>query len=282
MTGVHVCHDALDDRQRGDRVFAGDLVIFAAVPGLGAFRDRVDQLVRDEFGTANPETAQFELPRPAYTSAVRNVRQRVRADTTAHGLLCAALANAGVDTSAAYWDWVHLRVLPHGSEHASAGTGWHRDTWSSNVHAQTNWWTPIYPITTGRALRFAIEHWSEPVANTSDDWSPRAVKAQQHNESSERTAVPVIPEPLTDLRHVRELCVVVQPGDLLCFSGTHLHASVPNESGLARFSVEVRTVHQADIDTGRGAPNIDSHAPSTRYRWFHHVEHGTPVTGPAA
>src|SRR4028119_794800 len=50
-----------------------------------------------------------------------------------------------------------------------------------------------------------------------------------------------------------ELRPVIEPGDLLCFSGAHLHASVPNTTGVARFSAAGRTADAGDAAAGRGA-----------------------------
>jgi hypothetical protein len=47
-------------------------------------------------------------------------------------------------------------------------------------------------------------------------------------------------------------------GGIILFSAAHLHASVPNTSGVTRFSFDYRTVHLDDIAAKRGAPNIDS------------------------
>lgn len=281
MVTLHVCHDPLDDHDRASHVFAGDLMVFTAVPGLAAFRDRVDEVIRDMLGTNDPETAQVELEKQTYAHAVQEIQRRVRTDTVTHRLLLTALENTGVDLSATYWDWIHLRILPHTREHSSAQTGWHRDTWSSNVHAQTNWWTPIYPLTPDRCLRFAPQHWAEPVANTSRQWRPPTRGANQRPYPTNPPAQPLIPEPMEDLTNLPELRVVIAPGDLLCFSGAHLHSTVPNTSGLTRFSIEVRTVHQADIDDDRAAPNIDADASTTRYGWFHHVLHGRPLVAPS-
>ncbi|MGH3358227.1 MAG: hypothetical protein ACRDO7_05455 [Nocardioidaceae bacterium] len=267
MTAVHVCHGAMDDDQRGDLIYAGDLVIFTRVTGLDAFRERVDALVREGFGTSGPEFAQFELGADEYAERMRAVQRTVRADDESHRLLLAALRNTGVGVETAYWDWVHLRVLPSGPAFAKNGTGWHRDTWASNLAAQTNWWTPIYPITAERTITFAPAQWSEPVPNTSRGWAPGGAD--------------IIPEPV-GMPDVVEQRVVVQPDDLLCFSGAQLHGTVPNDTGRARFSVEVRTVSRTDVDLGRGAPAVDDTAPRTQYRWFRHVEDGTPLAAPSA
>ena len=79
-----------------------------------------------------------------------------------------------------------------------------------------------------------------------------------------------------------ELRLVIEPGDLLCFSGAHLHASVPNSTGVARFSVEVRTVDAGDVADDRGAPNVDGEAPRVAKDWFRHVDDGTPLTAVVA
>ena len=65
-----------------------------------------------------------------------------------------------------------------------------------------------------------------------------------------------------------ELRLVVEPGDLLCFSGAHLHASVPNSTGVARFGVEARTVDVGDVADDRSVPNVDGEAPRVAKDWF--------------
>ena len=265
-TAIQVCHGALDDAARGDAVFSGALVIFTKVKGLDAFCDRVDELVRAGFGVEEPERAQFAMSRVDYLEAVRTVQKMVRADEVAHHRLLDALRSTGMGENEAYWDWVHLRVLPSGEEFATSGTGWHRDTWASSIAAQTNWWTPIYPVTAERTITFAPAYWSTPVANSSPSWAP----------SSEQ----VIPRPVDALAPYEQR-VVIEPGDLLCFSGAQLHSTVPNETGRARFSVEVRTVSRTDVQQQRGAPAVDETAPVPRYGWFHHVADGSSLPRPS-
>lgn len=258
-TATYVRHGAIDDVARGELVFTGGLVIFSEVVGLDAFLSRVDELVRAQLRTDEPELAQFGLSRDEYLDAVSAAQAAVRSDDAAHRLLADAFRATGVDTDDAYWDWLHLRVNPSGREFAAGGTGWHRDTWASSLPAQTNWWTPIYPITDGRTLAFAPAYWSAPVANSSAEWTPRSAQ--------------VIPEPL-DTIDPHEQRIVIEPGDLLCFSGAHLHRTVRNETGRARFSVEVRTLCGSDVREGRGATPVDEVAARPQYGWFRHVGDG--------
>jgi ectoine hydroxylase-related dioxygenase (phytanoyl-CoA dioxygenase family) len=80
--------------------------------------------------------------------------------------------------------------------------------------------------------------------------------------------MPIVPTPTEPVDTASELRIVIEPGDLLCFSGAHLHASVPNTSGATRFSVELRTVTAQDVQGKRGAPNVDGEAPRVAWRWF--------------
>ena len=61
-------------------------------------------------------------------------------------------------------------------------------------------------------------------------------------------------------RDVRLLC---PPGGLIMFSGAHLHETVPNTSGLARYSIDFRTVHLDDVAAHKGAGNVNSRCTGT-------------------
>jgi hypothetical protein len=47
-----------------------------------------------------------------------------------------------------------------------------------------------------------------------------------------------------------------------------LHASTPNTSGLARYSVDFRIVNVPDLMVGRGAPLIDAYCTGSAIRDF--------------
>ena len=275
MIAVRVLSGALEDGQRRESIYDGDLLVFKKVPPMEEFCAFTDALIREVFGTTDPVRAQFELDREKYLSRVETLQKRFRKDARAKDLFLAALGYVGVDLRRTFWDWLYLRVSPHGEEHSGRRTaklGFHRDTWSSNVYAQTNWWAPIYSISPGRTIAFYGEYWGKPLKNTSANWNLEEIR-------SGRSSAPLVPEPTETVNTASELRPVIEPGDLLCFSGAHLHASVPNSTGVARFSVEVRTVDARDAaEDGRGAPNVDGEAPRVAKDWFRHVVDGTPLT----
>ena len=58
------------------------------------------------------------------------------------------------------------------------------------------------------------------------------------------------------------------PGEVLLFSGAQLHTSIPNTSGLSRYSVDFRTVDTRDLLAGHGAPLVDARCTGTAIRDF--------------
>jgi hypothetical protein len=154
--------------------------------------------------------------------------------------------------------------------------GVHRDTWASNVYAQTNWWTPIRPLSEERTIAIYPGYWEQPIANSSADWDLEVVRAQARGELRS-PCMPLAPEPSERVDRSSELRIVPEPGDLLCFSGAHLHASIPNTSRETRFSVEVRTLLLDDILARRAAPNLDGKAPHVPIEWFRRITDGAPL-----
>ena len=274
MTAVRVLSGTLGDEQRRESVYGGDLLVFQKNLPVEEFCAFTDTVVREVFGTTEPVRAQFESDRDEYLSREEVLQKRFRKETRARDLFLAALGHVGVDLRRTFWDWLYLRVSPHGEQYSGRRTaklGFHRDTWSSNVYAQTNWWAPNYPISPGRTIAFYGEYWEKPLKNTSADWDLEDIR-------SGRSSASLVPEPSEPVDTASELRLVIEPGDLLCFSGAHLHASVPNSTGVARFSVEVRTVDAGDVANDRGAPNVDGEAPRVAKDWFGHVDDGTPLT----
>jgi hypothetical protein len=61
------------------------------------------------------------------------------------------------------------------------------------------------------------------------------------------------------------------------FSAAQLHSTVPNTSGVTRFSIDFRTVCLRDVIEDRGAPNVDSHCTGTSLRDFVRASDSAPM-----
>jgi hypothetical protein len=249
-------------------VFGGHLLVFKDVPPLREAARIGDAMIREALGAPGEENL----------AALAELRTRFREDRQVSSLFRSALRDVGVDPARTYWDSLYLRVVPPvegRSEDQVGRIGFHRDTWSSNVLQQTNWWTTIRPLTADRTIAFYPEYWSRPLANSSAEWDLQAIRDRRR--AGEAEPLPIVPEPTEPVHTSSELRVVIEPGDLLCFSGAHLHATVPNVSDQARCSVELRTVCVDDLENGRGAPALDGRAPVVPLEWFHSMADGSPL-----
>lgn len=87
----------------------------------------------------------------------------------------------------------HHRALPHDEGSAEGKIqrlGVHRDTLSSNVYAQTNWWAPIYSATASHTIVFYPTCLTRPVENTSASWDLEELWAGRNVDGSAlRTAL---------------------------------------------------------------------------------------------
>jgi hypothetical protein len=231
---------------------------------------RCDALIRDVLSEEQP-------PDPAGIDELRN---RFRDDGELKRLFRASLEHAGVDPARTYWDSPHLRVVPPvdpDAERQIGRIGFHRDTWGSNVLQQTNWWTTVRPLSRDRTIAVYPAYWAKPIENTSAGWDLDEIRALRRSGVPDED-LPIVPEPTEPVDTSSELRIIIEPGDLLCFSGAHLHASVPNVSERTRVSVELRTVNLDDFLRGRGAPNLDGHAPRVPLEWFRSIAGGSPLS----
>src|SRR4028119_202289 len=131
MSALKVVSDALEDGRRREAIYGGDLLVLEKVPPMVELCAHADVLIREALDTDDPVRAQFGLGRDEYLSRVEALLRRFRRDETAKGLFLAALGHVGVDLRRTFWDWLYLRVSPHGDEHAgrrTAGQGVPRAT----------------------------------------------------------------------------------------------------------------------------------------------------------
>ncbi|MBM6442203.1 MULTISPECIES: hypothetical protein [Pseudomonas] len=256
-------------RQFHDRIYAGDIIRIAELPAMTALVALTRVWLEDALHPWAPpeihrylshdeQTLRFAQCQNAFARS-KEVREHWRAVVESLGLAADALA----------CDRLHLRFQPHREPRQSmprarttATIAFHRDTWGSNLYAQTNWWAPIYPITTGRTFALYPHLWQQALRNCSADFDMRAILERSHRDG--RNAVDAdeaIPHLLEAIDPQQGVAVDIAPGSLIAFSGAHAHAGVGNSTGLTRISFETRSVLIDDVLAGLGAPNIDGHAP---------------------
>jgi ectoine hydroxylase-related dioxygenase (phytanoyl-CoA dioxygenase family) len=166
-------------------------------------------------------------------------------------------------------------VTSHG--YLTTGVGYahhpHRDTWYSAPLQQVNWWIPLYDICPENTIAFHPYYWEHAIRNGSSQfnyyqWNSLRKNVAQHVRADTRFQ-PKAEEPLDHLEPAIRL--VVPKDGAVVFSGAQLHSTVPNTSGVTRYSIDFRTVNFDDVTNHKGAPNIDSCPQGTSLRDFMHA-----------
>ena len=260
------------DASFSELCFSGAILIFKSVVGMHRYCARADELIKEHFESDTPTKVQFQYSPEDYTERATKLRKAALKDSILKESFLEALEEIGLTTNKLFWDRLILRLSPHSDTHLSERVRFlpaHRDTWGSNIYASINLWAPIYPVTPERTICFYPAYWDKAIANNTADWDFEVIKADR--KAGRPVSIGLTPHPTEELALADALPIVLEPGDLMAFSGAHLHASVPNDSGEARFSIDTRIVSIDDYQQGRAAINIDGNAPRVIPEWFKHV-----------
>lgn len=266
----------LSDNARNEILFRGDLVVFSQVPALQELQGLLDQLIKqtlgDRFGTGDVHSSDF-------SARMTTLQQRFNATPQVRVLFTLALEQSGMNVAHNFADKLFLRCVPP-TEKSKAlfrgSIGYHRDTWGSNIQQQINWWTPLYPISDKNTLVFYPDYWDEPVANTTAAWSFEAFREARRSARSQSADAEIeysyAPEAKEGINTDNGIPILIEPGDLLCFSSAHLHGSSPAPRLGLRFNLEMRSfygVHGVKENACVSPPaNIDNAQGEPNYHWF--------------
>jgi hypothetical protein len=255
-------------------VYDGNVVVLTTLRSVGSFVDHVREELHDLFAPYEPEYAHEHIDTTEMAKLLDDWKPRFMHSPTSKEVVRAIIREAGFPTGETHYDVPKPRTsFPAG--HLTTGIAyafdWHRDTWYSAPPQQINWWLPIYPVRADNAMCFDLQAFSRAVANSSGGFD-----YYQNNRARLTTASQITVEQQSrpaalDHTPLDELVLLPHVGTVLLFSGAQLHASIPNTSGRARFSVDFRTVDATDLRSGRGAPLVDVSCTGTAIRDFRRV-----------
>jgi hypothetical protein len=266
------------DATARERLFRGALLVFRGDPAVGTFVAALRKRVVAAMAPHDPPVAQQHLDRAELAGRCNALVAAVERDDALADMLTAALVSLGADPAATWRDRLRLRIQTSDGDldtHRSMTLPPHRDTWGSNVMAQVNWWAPLWPVDEGRTVAMWPDRFAETVPNTSAAWDLEELVRRRRAGDESYPLLPVA-DPSLELGPARP--VVIAPGEIMAFSGAHLHAGTVNRTGLVRYSFEVRTVNGDDLAAGHGAPNVDGQAPRRPLGWFHRLSDSVPLS----
>lgn len=271
---------SFDDRGRLERLYGGDIFVHRASPASVALADFAMELIAEAFAPYAPREAQFHMPVEEWVRRFAPVKPLFIHHERTRKIMEQLVRELGCDLSDTYLDVPRLRGVTSDG-YLTAGVGYahhpHRDTWYSAPMSQINWWLPLHDLVSEASMGFYHPYFSRGILNGSAgfdyyEWNAVGRKdAAQHVASDTRKQ----PKAEEDLDLDNEARYIPERAGVLAFSAAQLHATVPNTSGLARFSIDFRTVSRADVLAGRGAPNVDSRSTGTSLRDFVAVANGT-------
>jgi hypothetical protein len=118
-------------------------------------------------------------------------------------------------------------------------------------------------------------YFSKSVKNSTSTWD---LDTYLEHRKREDFSYPSAPQLLEDLPlDASVLSVNIEPGEILCFSGCHLHSSSKEKSDNTRFSYEIRTICQDDLDNRREAPNTDCDLQWQFPKIFRNINDNSPL-----
>jgi hypothetical protein len=272
MNTAYVDAQATDAVRRA-ALYDGQIFLFSPRPSSLALVEHARSMIEAAFGDVDPRLAQYEMPVERYVEICAPLKPAFIHNDTTKRLVRELLEDLGCDLERTYQDVPRLRmVTSHG--YLTSGVGYahhpHRDTWYSAPLCQLNWWLPIYDIESESSMAFHPAYWSTPVKNGSSEfnyyeWNSTGRKdAAKHVKADTRKQ----PKPEEPMELDPQMRFVPPAGGIVLFSAAHMHSTVPNTSGAARYSIDFRTVHLDEVESRGGAPNVDSAPKGTSLRDF--------------
>lgn len=269
---VALIDQKLSDDARRKALYDGDILFYSPSKGSQALCDLAWDIITDGFGTTDPERAQFEMPVEKFVEVISKVKPAFTHHPDAKKHLRTLFEDSGADPEDTYFDVPKLRIVSTDG-YLTAGMGYaykaHRDIWYACPQSQINWWTPIRPITERRGLAFYPSCFEREVPNNSEDFDAYRWNADGRKNAGKYINSDPRPHPRFQGDALEDPQILVgDPASLLLFSAQHLHATVPNDSGETRFSIDFRTVHRQDIVDHKGAALSDNRSTGTTLRDF--------------
>jgi hypothetical protein len=271
MHSVYFDDPCADDVRR-QRLYDGQIFVYSPRPAFLAFCKFARQMIEEAFAPLDPETAQHHMPVEKFAEILGKLKPSFIHHQESKRHLRQALSELGCDLDKTYFD-VPKMCSSTSDDYLTTGIAYawhpHRDTWYSAPACQINWWMPIYSIRSENSMAFHPNYWKKAVRNSSAGYNyyawnqkHRGGHVSQYLKSDPRP----LPKPTEPVDLHPQLRVVCPVGGVIVFSGAQMHSSVPNTSGVTRFSFDFRTVHEDDVRHRRGAPNVDAACTGTTMR----------------
>lgn len=271
---ITVYHDSnVNDDIRRERLYNGHLYVHSPKPAMLKLVQHARSMIEAAFKGIDPQKAQYHMPVEKYVEICAPLKPQFIHHPDTKKILQQIVTEYGCDPQTTYIDVPRLRMVTSDG-YLTSGVGYahhpHRDTWYSAPMTQINWWLPIYDIETEQSMAFHPHYWDKAIKNGSHEFNYYEWNSTGRKDAAKQIKADTRkqPKPEEPLELEPSLRFVMPAGGSVLFSAAHLHSTVPNTSGKARYSIDFRTVNLKEVKTRGGAKNIDSHCTGTSLRDF--------------
>jgi hypothetical protein len=256
-------HSTMCDNQRRHELYRGGIFVHSPGPSALELCRLAREIVEEAFSPLDPLRVHESLSAEMCAEVLRMAKPRFIHHPDAKKHIKGMLSDLGCSLDETYFDVPRLRTAFPG-DFLKSGIAYafhaHRDTWYSAPSCQINWWMPVYDVQAENCMALHPRYWSTPIKNGSRQYNYHKWNAESRHNAAQHVkgdtrVQPHAEEPIELEPEVRMLCPV---GGAYQFSAAQLHSTVPNTSGVVRYSIDFRTVYLQDVLNRTGAHNIDS------------------------
>lgn len=261
------------------KLYHGDVVILTDLASVRAFVDYTREQLSELFKPYDPLRVHECIDKAQMARLLGSWKPQFMHASASKELVGAIVREAGLCAEGTHYDVPKPRTsfpVDHLTTGIAYAFPWHRDVWYGAPAQQINWWLPIFALREDNAMRFDLKSFSRAVNNSSREFDYYQNNTARLSTASQISGERQIRPAALNHEPADELVLLPSPGAVMLFSGAQLHASIPNTSGTARYSVDFRTVDVADLFAGQGAPLVDVECTGTAIRDFHRVSDGAP------
>jgi hypothetical protein len=267
---------ATDHQTLRRSLYEGDLVVFTDLPAVSDYVAFTKEQLGELFAPHEPEEAHQHFTPEEMASMLGQWKPQFIHDERSKNFVRTIVGSVFAAEDVHYDVPKPRTAFPVG--HLTTGIAfafpWHRDTWYGAPSQQINWWLPIFPLRTDNAMKFDLANFDKPVHNDSEHFDYYETnRARMTTATQVKKETQVRPRAIDHEAH-DDFVVLLPPGSILLFSAGHLHASIANTSGRARYSIDFRTVDRNDVAQNVGAPMPDVRCTGTSVRDFVNTETG--------
>ncbi|MDA9605657.1 phytanoyl-CoA dioxygenase family protein [Candidatus Pelagibacter sp.] len=244
-------------------IIDGDIHILKESNSLNEIINYSKNIIYKHFnGLQDVQRAQEKIDVKDYVEIIMKIKNDFTNSIETDQLMASMLQKLNLQNEDIFFDKPKIRVATY-NKYLESGAGYvfkpHRDSWYAGPISQLNFWFPIFDIDLNSTFAIYPNYWGKKILNSSENfdydlWKEKfRYTANKHIKTDTRNH----PLALEEVDKSNEFRIDCSAGDLVVFSGCHLHGTIPNVSNKTRFSIDFRIISKDLFERNVGI-NIDS------------------------